>query len=180
MPELAESWIMEGSFLENTHASDDDKKTFYQDWITQFQSFADMKVEGERKLLAVLKKTNDPAADSLQQDIVLENRSSDIDIGIQGSWDDITGKIQAGDWDGARLEYEKAIRDFGEQGGGTLFNELIEPYIDACLKNGRIDQADRGMNFTEERMQIDSGSIISSEFDTLKGKVGDLKRAATN
>ncbi len=177
MPELAESWIMEASFLENTNASDDDKKTFYQSWISQFQSFADMKVEGQRRLLAVLKKTNDPAADSLQQDIVLANRSSDIDVGISGSWDAINGKIQGGDWDGARLDYEKSIRDFGDQGGGTLFYDLVSPYIEACLKEGKIDQADRGIKFTEERMQIDGGSIVSSAFDTLKGKVGDLKRS---
>jgi hypothetical protein len=178
MPELAESWMMEGAFLENTNASDDDKKTFYQNWISQFQSFADMKTQGQRRLLAVLKKTNDPAADSLQQDIVLANRSSDIDVGISGSWDGINGKIQSGDWDGARLDYEKSIRDFGDQGGGTLFYDLVAPYIEACLKAGRVDQADRGISFTESRMQIDSGSIISGEFDSLKGKVSDMKRAA--
>jgi len=178
MPELAEPWRMEGALLENTGASDDVKKTFYENWITQFQSFGTMKVEGQRHLLAVLKKINDPAADTLQQDIVLANRSSDIDVGISGSWDTINGKIQSGDWDGARLEYEKSIRDFGEGGGGTLFYELINPYIESCLKAGKIDQADRGISFTESRMQIENGSIISSEFDTLKGKVGDLKRAS--
>jgi len=99
-------------------------------------------------------------------------------VGISGSWDTINGKIQAGDWDSARLEYEKSIRDFGEGGGGTLFYELISPYIESCLKAGKIDQADRGISFTESRMQIENGSIISSEFDTLKGKVGDLKRAS--
>jgi len=178
MPELAQTWRLEGAFLENTNASDEDKKAFYQSWINQFQSFADMKVEGQRRLLAVLKKTNDPAADSLQQSIVLANRSSDIDVGIQGSWEAVNAKIQASDWDGARLEYEKSIRDFGEQGGGTLFYDLVSPYIEACLKANRVDQADRGIKFTEERMQIEAGSIISSNFDELKGKVGDLKRAA--
>ena len=180
MPELAQSWKMESNFLEKTGASDEDKKAFYESWISQFQSFADMKVEGQRHLLAVLKKTNDPAADSLQQDIVLANRSSDIDVGISGSWDDINDKIKSGDWDSARMEFEKSIRDFGEQGGGTLFYDLISPYINACIQAGRIDQADRGMKFAEDRMQIDSGSIISSEFDTLKGKVGDLKRSSAN
>lgn len=177
MPELAEPWLMEGVFLENTNASDDDKKSFYQSWISQFQSFGDMKVQGQRLLLAVLKKSNDPAADSLQQDIVLANRSSDIDVGIQGSWDAINGKIQSGDWDGARLEFEKSIRDFGDEGGGTLYYDLVAPYINACVKQGKVDQADRGIKFTEERMQIDSSSIIGSAFDTLKGKVADLKRA---
>jgi hypothetical protein len=178
MPDLPESWLMEGAFLESTGASDDDKKTFFQAWVSQFQSFADMKVMGQRKLLEVYKKTNDPGADSLQQDIVLANRSGNIDVGISGSWDGINSKIESGDWDGARLDYEKSIRDFGDQGGGTLFYNLVQPYIEACVKAGRIDQADRGISFTESRMQIDDGSIISSAFDSLKGKVGDLKRAS--
>ena len=146
---------MEGAYLENTDAPDDDKKAFYQNWISQFQSFADMKVEGQQHLLTVLKKTNDPEADSLQQDIVLANRSSDIDVGIQGSWDGISAKIQNGDWDGARLDFEKSIRDFGEQGGGTLFYSLISPYVSACIKSGQLDLADRALKFTEDRMPLE-------------------------
>jgi hypothetical protein len=179
MPELSKTWLIESRFLDYTHASDEDKKAFYESWINQFNSFADMKVNGQQRLLAVLKKMNDPAADGLQQDIVLANRSGNIDLGIQGAWDTINGKIQSGDWDGARLEYEKSIRDFGEQGGGTLFYDLVSPYIEAVVKAGRIDEANREIKFTEERMNIEGGSIISGEFDELKGKVGDMKRAAS-
>ncbi len=174
MPELAETWELESALLENTNASDDDKKSFYQSWIQQFQTFPDMKVEGQRHLLAVLKKSDDPGAHDLEQDIVLQNRSSGFDQGIQSASAAIFEKIDAGDWDGARLEYEKTIRDFGDQGGGTLFYNVISPYVAACLKNNQLKLADRALHFAEERMQIDSGSILGEDFGKLKGKVSDL------
>ncbi|MCE0482861.1 MAG: hypothetical protein LV479_01330 [Methylacidiphilales bacterium] len=176
MPELAETWKMEAAVLETINASDDDKKGFYQDWISQFQSFTEMKVEGQRRLLNILKKEGDPEADSLQQDIVLENRSSGFDIGIQGAAATISDKISSGNWDDAKLEYEKTIRDFGDQGGGSLYYGVIEPYIESCLKNGRTDQAAEGLKFARDRMQLNNGSIIEMEFHHLEGKVSDLKR----
>ena len=177
MPELAKTWEIEVGVLKKTGASDDDEKTFYQNWITQFQSFPDMKVEGQRLLLALLKKTHDLGADNLQQDIVLENRSSDFDQGILGASGAITDKIKAGDWDGARLEYEKTIRDFADQGGGTLFYYVIMPYVETCLKNGHVDQADNGLRFVKDRMSVNSDSILAEEFAKLKSEVDEQKKS---
>ncbi len=178
MPELSQTWQMEGAYLEFTKASDDDLKSFYQDWIRQFSSTADMKVEGQRHLLAVLKRSNDPDADSLAQDLVLANRSENFDVGIQAAEQSIQDKIKAGNWDDARLEYERTIRDFGEQGGGTLFYGVIAPYIQACLKGGHVDQAARAIDFTNERMSIDPTSILGQAFDELKHQVDAQKKTA--
>jgi len=180
MPELAETWRMEGTYLERTNASDDDKKTFYQSWISQFGSFPDMKVRGQHLLLDVLKKTNDPGADDLQQEIIVTNRNTNFDVGIREAAGLIMDKVTAGDWDGARLEFESTIRDFSDQGGGTLYYEVVQPYIEVCLKNGQADQANRGIKFVQDRMQINSQSIIADEFAKLKGRVADSKRATAS
>jgi hypothetical protein len=178
MPELAQTWELEGAYLENTNAADEDKKSFYQSWIDQFQTFPGMKVEGQRLLLAVLKKENDPGVHDLEQDIILQNRSSGFDEGIDAASTAIFDKINAGDWDNARLEYERTIRDFGDQGGGTLFYGVISPYVEACLKNNQVKLADDALTFAEDRMTFDSGSILGEEFDHLKTRVDDLKHAA--
>jgi protein-tyrosine phosphatase len=176
MPELAQTWRLESAYLENTNADDDDKKAFYQSWIAQFSSYPDMKVRGQKYLLQVLKKDNDPDADSLQQDIILANRGSDFDAGIQEASSTIMEKITAGDWDGARTEYETTIRDFGDQGGGTLFDDVISPYVKACLNNGHADQADDAITFTEDRMPMGSDTVIAEEFSKLKDEVADQKK----
>jgi hypothetical protein len=179
MPELAETWKLEASFMEYANATDDDKKAFYQSWITQFSSFPDMKVLGQRLLLGVLKKDNDPEADGLQQDIVLANRGSGFDVGIDEASGVIMDKIAAGDWDAARLEYERTIRDFGEQGGGTLFYDVITPYVKVCLKEGHPDQASEAIKFAEDRMNIDTDSVIADGISKLKKEVDDQKKEAS-
>ena len=175
MPELTEPWEAEGDYLDSSSASIDDKKAFYQKWITQFSSYADMKVEGQQRLLTILKAANDPDADSLQQDIVLENRSSGFDLGVQGSLGAIDDKFKAQDFDGAKLEFEKSVRDFKDQGGGTFFYHVIEPYVMECVQYGRIDQAKDGLHFTEERMPMDSQSIVGIDFGKLKDQLDEIE-----
>lgn len=177
MPELAETWQAEGGLMDGSSAIElQDKKAFYQAWITQFQSDADLKVDGQTRLLALLKQANDPDAGDLQKDIVLQNRSSGADLGIKGSFSAIEEKIKAEDWDGAKLEFQKAVRDFNEQGGGTFFNEVVVPYAAACAQHGQIKQAKDGIKFTEDRMSINSRSILGVEFAKLKEGLDTLEK----
>ena len=107
----------------------------------------------------------------MQRDIVLENRSTGFDLGVQGSIGSIEDKFKAQDWDGAKVAFETSVRDFKDQGGGTFFNNIVEPYVMMCLEYGRPDQADEGLHFTEERMPLDSQSLIAMEFQKLKDEV---------
>jgi hypothetical protein len=177
MPGLPEPWQDEGDVLDKSGATVDEKKTFYQSWITQFESYADMKVEGQQRLLAALKAANDPDADGVQQDIVLENRSSGVDLGVQGSFSAIEDKFKAQDWDGAKLAYETAVRDFKDQGGGTFFQDVIQPYVMTCVEYGQLDQAEDGLHFTEERMPMDPQGLLGQEFASLKEGLKEMRDA---
>ena len=172
MPELAAPWQAEGDFIDKSPtATLPEKKSFYQSWMNQFTNDADMKVEAQKRLLAALKAANDPDADSLQRDIVLENRSTGFDLGVQGSLGTIDDKFKAQDWDGAKVAFETSVRDFKDQGGGTFFHDVISPYMMICLQYGRPEQAEDGLHFTEERMPMRQGSLIQIEFDRLKQEV---------
>ncbi len=175
MPEWAGTWKMEGALLELSNVDLDQKKAFYQAWITQFTTFPEMKVAGQQHLLAALKQANDPEAENLQRSIIMANRSEGFDLGIQGSTIGIMEKMDAKDWDGAKLDYQKAIRDFADQGGGTLLLGLIVPYVETCLKDGQVHQAKEGIKFTEDRMFFEPDSITARTFDDLKKKVDAAK-----
>ena len=176
MPEWAGTWRLESAWLEKNHTEIDEKKKFYEQWITQFTSYPEMKVAGQQHLLDILKQANDPEAQSLQQSIVLANRSEGFDLGISGSASAIDEKIKAQDWDGAKLEYEKAIRDFGDQGGATLFNTVIFTYVTNCLKAGQTVQAEHGIKFAEDRMAFDTDSQVGLNFSHLKDEVEAQKK----
>lgn len=175
MPEWSGTWRMQAKLVELS--GDTDKtKAFYQDWITQFANYPEMKVEGQAGLYNALSAAgNDSDADDLLQEIILQNRSEGFDIGIKASAAVILQKLDAQDWDDARLDFEKAIRDFGDQGGLTLFRNVVEPYISRLLKADRLDQAEDGIKFTEDRMAIDRSSQMGHFFLDLKGEVEEQK-----
>ena len=113
MPEMAESWQAEADFMAGASTIDlQAKKDFFQQWIAQFTGYPDMKVEGQKRLEDLLKKSNDPEAAAVGQDIVLENRSTGFDLGIEGSSNAIIDKLKAGDWDGADLDFKTSVRRF--------------------------------------------------------------------
>jgi hypothetical protein len=178
MPELVQTWLMESALLENTNASVDDKKVFYQDWITQFSSFPDMKVQGQQRLAVTLKATDEAGSDSVKEDIAAQNRRANFDVGIRAAYGTIFEKIGTGDWDSARAEYEKTIREFSDKGGGTLYYGIVVPYVQACLKSGQVDQAERGLKLAEDRMSFDSASLLGKDFKDLKDKVAAQMKAA--
>ena len=175
MPTLAETWRAEADYLDANGASIDDQKAFYQDWITQMGAYPDLKVNAQRRLLAELRKANDPSADSVEQDIILQNRTGGIDLAVQGSSDAIDERLKANDWDGARLQFEKSVRDFGEKGGGTFFYNVVRPYVRACTSAGLMDQAGKAIQFTEDRSSENrvtwrGKSVLNADFDNMKDR----------
>jgi len=177
MPEWSGTWRSQAALVDK--GGDLDKiKAFYQDWIGQFGNYPEMKVEGQKRLYLALKAANDPDADGLLKDIILQNRSEGFDLGIGAGADAMNEKLKAQDWDGARLVYERTIRDFGQEGGLTLYSKIVYPYVTACLQNDKVDLADRAIAFTEDRMTIDLQSQVGQNFTELKNEVTARKLAA--
>ncbi len=136
-----------------------------------------MRVEGQKRLLAVLKAANDPDAESVERDLTLQNRSQNVDFGTQGSLGTIQDKFKTQDFDGAKVEFEAAVRDFKDQGGGSFFYDVIRPYTMLCVQHGRYEQADDGFHFIGERMQMDPYSIVGMHFAKLNDRLKMLKDA---
>jgi hypothetical protein len=174
MPEWSGTWRLQADLVEKS-GDLDKKKAFYQDWITQFGNYPEMKVEGQKRLYRDLRIANDPDADGLLKEIVMQNRSEGFDLGIEAGADGLNEKLKAQDWDGARLEYEQTIRDFGEEGGLTLYSKIVYPYITACLQSDKLDLAERGIEFTQDRMAMDAGSQVGQNFTDLKNQVAQQK-----
>jgi hypothetical protein len=177
MPEWSGTWRLQAELVEA--GSDlDAKKKFYNDWIEQFGNFPDMKVEGQKRLYRVLKSAGDPDADGVLKDIVLQNRSEGFDFGIEVSGESLDDKLKAQDWDGARQVFERAVHDFGEQGGLTLYAKIVYPYIEACLQNGKLDLADRGVDTVQNYMSMDAGSQVGQNFTDLKNELTAKKQGS--
>jgi len=175
MPEWSGTWRLQAALVEKS--GDLDKiKAFYQDWINQFGNYPELKVEGQKRLFLALRAADDPDADGVLKDIILQNQSMGFDLGISAGADEIEEKLRAGDWDAARLMYERTVRDFGEQGGLTLYSKIVYPYIKECLAHDKIDLADRAVSFAQDRMTIDLQSQVGKSFTDLKSEVDGRKQ----
>jgi hypothetical protein len=179
MPAWAEAWQAEADYLDRTNVTADDAKSFYDAWITEMAPYPDQKVAAERRLVATLRKAGDPSADSVEQDIILQNRTGGIDLAVDGTLEALDDHFKAADYDGARLEFERSVRDFGETGGGTFFYRIVEPYIRNCWQHGQVEQAQNGLQFTQDRTALDTSdpgniSQINEEFDKLKARQADI------
>ena len=179
MPEWSGTWRLQAALLAQGNDLDQTKK-FYQDWIAQFSNYPEMKVEGQKRLYHALKQANDPDADGLLKDIIVQNRSEGFDIGIDAGAEEMNDKIKAENWDDARTVYERTIRDFGQEGGLTLYMRIVRPYVRACLAHEKVDQADNAIRFTEDRMTIDPTSQVGKDFADLKNEVASKKNAAAS
>jgi hypothetical protein len=180
MPNLAQAWRAEADYLDRTNVSLDDQKTFYQSWISQVAPYPDQKVDAQRRLVGALRKGNDSSADSVEQDIILQNRTGGIDLAVQGTLEEIDDHFKARDWDGARMEFERSVRDFGDKGGGTFFFNLMEPYVYDCWTKGQAVQAGEAIRFADDRTPLDKPAwngptTISSGFDTLKSDQAEIE-----
>jgi hypothetical protein len=170
MPEWSATWRRQAELVEAS-GDLDRKKKFYGDWITQFTNYPDMKVEGQKRLYLALKAASDPDAEGLLKDIIIQNRSEGFDLGIGAGAVEISEKLKNNDWDGARTAYERTIRDFGQDGGLTLYMKVVRPYIETCLQQNKADQAANAIQFTEDRMTIDGTSQVGKDFADLKSQV---------
>ena len=174
MPEWSGTWRLQAALVDKSGDLDRIKK-FYQDWVAQFGNFSEMKVEGQKRLYLDLKAANDPDADGLLKDIVLQNRSEGFDLGIEAGAETMNEKLKAQDWDAARTAFERTIRDFGQQGGLTLYMKIIYPYVETCLHYQQIDQASHAVSFIDDQMSIDPTSQLGKDYTELKNQVAAKK-----
>ena len=176
MPEWSATWRLQAALVDA--GSDlDAKKKFYNDWIEQFGSFPEMKVEGQKRLYNALAAAGDSDdANGVLKDIILQNRTEGFDFGIEVSAKTMDDKLDAQDWDGARESFERAVRDFGQQGGLTLYSKIVYPYIQTCLKNDKLDQASRAVDTVQNYMTMDADSQVGQDFTELKNTINSKKQ----
>ena len=177
MPEWSATWRLQAALVD-AGTDIDAKKTFYNAWIEQFGNFPEMKVEGQERLYRALKAANDPDADGMLKDIVLQNRSEGFEFGIEVSADSLKEKVDAQDWDDARQVFERAVRDFGNQGGLTLYSKIVYPYIETCLHAGKLDLANSAVDTVQNYMTMDPTSQVGQDFAQLKNEITSAAQKA--
>jgi hypothetical protein len=173
-------WMGNQVFLRRTPQTDppqktDELKSHLLAWIEQFDDQTDLKVEGQSRLLEIYKAENHPETESLQKEIVRQNRKKRFDLGIASGVAPVLEHLDAGNWDEAEKEYKRLIRKFDEQGGGNLFYIVVRPYFLTCLEENKLEYAEEALEYAEKKMEPKYGSILDGELKKLYSRLEELE-----
>jgi len=169
-------WRAQAEWMKSTQQPLDVQKEFYRQWSSQFSKLPDARVEGQARLLEVLKEAGDTvAAAQVQTDVVRQNRRKRFDLGIGAGMEPIFELLDKQDWKGAETEFKKLVRQFDSQGGGNLFYGVVRPFVSICLEEKQETLARESLLFASKKMKLQPDSILSMEFEKLSEKIGDKK-----
>ncbi|NBS79273.1 hypothetical protein EBS57_05560, partial [bacterium] len=133
-PEFLPAWYLQAELLNEREASPEAKKDFWVRFTKRFANFADLRVQGQEKLLEFAKARGDDAeVKDLSRQILVQNRTRRFDLGIGSVAAEVGEKIEAGKWGEAETAFRKALRELKGQAGGNLYYGLVEPFVEAAL-----------------------------------------------
>lgn len=164
--------------MQYSRAPLDERRAQLQARAKQFEKWNEFSTEALQLLVPVLREAGQNAeADKLQTDLIRKNRRNRFDLGIDIGAESLLEKLDAEQWESAHQEFRKIIRRFGEKGGGTLFYNLIEPYIITLREAGQEKLAADSLEYVEKNMPFERGSQLYNYFEELRGNNGARKKS---
>lgn len=172
LPAWIEPWRARADWLQATPREARNQQDFLRAWIQQFARMPDFKVEGQERLAKLLLESGDSqGAQLVQQDIIRQNRRKRFDLGLGAAVETLVDRLEQKDWRGADLEFRRLVRQFDARSGGSLFYQVIQPYIETLCEEGQGRQARAALEFAYKNLTVDPEGILGMEFERLDAAV---------
>ena len=169
MPRVLEPWELHAEWLASSGAEARVRRAFWERWVSNFSGERDLKAKGQRALLRVLRELGDErGAERLTRQIVSENKSKRFDLGIAVAADGVFAHQEAEDWTAAAKEYERVMKRFSRNAGGHLFYNLVQPYVQTAIREGRAAEARAAIAIAEGIMKPEPQSILANDLKKLR------------
>lgn len=154
-PANAEAWLRLSQWLE-TNATSQELQLHYTSMIEQFKNQKDLKTWAQERLSQIVRATgNVAAAETLQKNIMNDNRRDRTDLGVASTAELLRKKIKNGEYDSALVDFCRIVKSYKKEGGGTLFFDLVDPFIRDVQKNGQDQIAKKALQFAQNTMDYD-------------------------
>ena len=173
-PEYLPAWTLRADLLAKRNADSSTQREFWQSFVKRFAPYADLKVQGQGKLLELAKAcgdTNEVA--NLERQILVQNRARRFDLGIGAAAAQVSEKMQEGNWDGAQTSFRQALREYKGQAGGHLFYGLVVPFVEAALAEGQTQTAHAALVESRRVLRPTPDTLVGRSFVLLEAKVGE-------
>ena len=165
-------WRTEAEWLARSDVPPAERYTFWEAWTRAFFASAPLKIQGQLKMLAVLEEMGKQAdADRLRAQLTRENQSDRFDVSVSVVAQPILENLRRRDWERAEAGFLKAMDQLASSAGGHLFYSLVQPYVAACIKEGRMEMARRARPALEHGFRAKPGTILHNDIDELKALI---------
>ena len=145
---------------------------FWRQWVANFREETDLRIRGQIELLGLYRKNGEErAAERLEREIQLENKSERFDLAITVAAGTIFQAIDRNDWDEAGKEFESSLKRFKSNSGGHLFYNLVRPYIERCLETGRATNARTALDQAAKTFEAAPNSLLDQDMKALRSVV---------
>jgi len=162
------AWDVEADWLEASGAPVERVVAFWEDWVRNFATQDDLRFRGEKRLLNALDETGEVARyERLFGEVVARNRGGRFDLATGLSAERVFALVQSGRWEEADKAFDDALVRLRASAGGHLFYQLIQPYVQSCLEEGRREEAAAALERSAKHFRPQAGSILDRDLAAL-------------
>jgi hypothetical protein len=177
MPAYLSTWELEAALLQKKNSDLKTMDTFWRQWVNNFREETDLRIRGQIELLGLYRNNSeDRAAERLEREIQLENKSERFDLAITVAAGTIFQAIERADWDEAEKEFASSLKRFRSNSGGHLFYNLVRPYIERCLEAGRATEARAALDQAADTFEAAPNSLLDQDMKALKAVVAGVAK----
>ena len=177
MPAYLSTWELESAFLQKNNSDLKTMDAFWRQWVANFREETDLRIRGQIELLGLYRNNGeDRAAERLEKEIQLENKSERFDLAITVASGTIFQAIERSDWDAANKDFESALKRFRSNSGGHLFYNLVRPFIERCLESGRPADARKALDEAAKTFQAAPNSLLDQDMKALRAVVAGVTK----
>jgi hypothetical protein len=163
-------WELQAACLEERNIPTESRRVFWEKWIASFKEDQDMRFRGQTALLKLYESIPDlKAAEELRNEIVNENKHGRFDLAISLSAAPVLDLVAAGKWNEAGQSCEKLLRQSKSKANGSLFYNLVQPFIERAVQADQIALARTILDLAKPLFEIVPLSTLAVDFKTLEG-----------
>lgn len=167
-PEYLWAWEMEADCLERSQAGIAARSRFWNDWIHVFKDQQDLCFRGEKRLLGLLEEAGETIEyNRLLTRIVADNKNQRFDLVVSVAAEKVFVHIENKRWEDAHKTFRSAMQQLATKAGGHLFYQLVQPYVQSCLEEGKTAYAAEAMERANKSFEARKGSILDMELREL-------------
>jgi len=143
-----------------------------QEAALAFQPYADVEADFKRRLVLSLRSRGETsAANLLAHSVGHEDETAREDLNVQQAYDILRNSMEHDGLDGSIRTYYTVLGSYGHNAGIVFFHQVVQPFVDYLLKNGRPSEAVQAVGRARRLMRVEPNAQLDLELGALANRV---------